>query len=476
MKKYTILFCFAIALRLAFIWVAPLWYDENFTVLLSRLPLDRMLAATAGDVHPPLWYLITWPLGHLSALPAWFIRIPSALFSIAAYIMFDKVTQELPISQRVRLAAMIGMAILPVNIYYAQEGRMYAMLEFFVLLGFWAVRNLQVRRVWLLLAGVGMLYTQNYGVFYFSALGLIWFVYNWRTWKLVDVISFILPLLLWVPWVSVMLGQMKLITGNYWLVETLSLGRVLYHLERAIMLTQGNAVLEILPIMLFYGLLASGVIYSVSHRTCALPPVLIMAFAPLLMAVTVSLAWQPMLLSRPLIGSVPFLLLLICSQANVLTTPRRTIIALIVVLPILITRLMSIYWYGEIKGMWYQRAETFIQENIQPGDKVYVSGDSAYINLAPYADYEIYLIPECGFTRGQLTAQTRAAMGYQSAPMPSTGRYFVVWEHSPLSPLCEFDQFGKVLPPTPDHILWWDEMMKTGVWIINNSNNSPLIP
>ena len=60
-----------ILLRIVPIWAQPTWYDENFTILLARLPLDRLLQATAGDVHPPLWYLICWPLAHLPSQPLW---------------------------------------------------------------------------------------------------------------------------------------------------------------------------------------------------------------------------------------------------------------------------------------------------------------------------------------------------------------------------------------------------------------------
>ncbi len=35
-----------------------LWYDEAYTAMLARMPLDQIVSATIGDVHPPTWYLI----------------------------------------------------------------------------------------------------------------------------------------------------------------------------------------------------------------------------------------------------------------------------------------------------------------------------------------------------------------------------------------------------------------------------------
>jgi len=56
------------------LWLAvlpePLWYDEAFSAAVARLPVDRMIAATAGDVHPPGYYV---------ALKAWMDAAPSTV-------------------------------------------------------------------------------------------------------------------------------------------------------------------------------------------------------------------------------------------------------------------------------------------------------------------------------------------------------------------------------------------------------------
>ncbi len=121
----------AAALRILFIARAPLWYDENFTLILARLPFDKMIQATAGDVHPPLWYIIEWMLFHAApSLPVWAIRIPALIFSLLAINTFVLLCETLNIPNRVRILSTVLMAILPMQIWYAQEGRMYAMLEF----------------------------------------------------------------------------------------------------------------------------------------------------------------------------------------------------------------------------------------------------------------------------------------------------------------------------------------------------------
>jgi uncharacterized membrane protein len=145
MTKRWLLVLFAIAaiLRLGFVWIAPAWYDENFTLIVSRLPFDRMLLAVAGDVHPPLWYLLLWPLGQLHA-PIWVLRIPAALLSVFSVGIFWSILGALELSPRVRVAALVLMAILPIQLYYAMEARMYTLLEFLVLA---AVLRSEERRV-----------------------------------------------------------------------------------------------------------------------------------------------------------------------------------------------------------------------------------------------------------------------------------------------------------------------------------------
>jgi hypothetical protein len=48
----------AFALRLHRLGAESLWYDETVSVHLARLPVAAMLAHTAGDIHPPGYYLL----------------------------------------------------------------------------------------------------------------------------------------------------------------------------------------------------------------------------------------------------------------------------------------------------------------------------------------------------------------------------------------------------------------------------------
>ena len=48
----------AFALRLFHLGATSLWYDETVSVVLARKSIPALLAHTAGDIHPPGYYLL----------------------------------------------------------------------------------------------------------------------------------------------------------------------------------------------------------------------------------------------------------------------------------------------------------------------------------------------------------------------------------------------------------------------------------
>jgi mannosyltransferase len=181
-----------------------------------------MIAATAGDVHPPLWYLITWLIGRLDP-PAWAIRLPAALFSIASVYLFWLILQHFALSPRVRTLAMWLMVLSPFEIYYAQEGRMYALLGFLVLLSVWSI----MERRWgvLFVAAVAMLYTQVYALFYLPSIALAGMILDRRDWLPINR-SLALAGIMYLPWVTILQTQLTNIHQSYW-IASLNIGGIL---------------------------------------------------------------------------------------------------------------------------------------------------------------------------------------------------------------------------------------------------------
>lgn len=119
-------------LRVAQLDFQPLWWDEGYSVFFATRDFGTMLARTAIDIHPPLYYafLQAW-LGLLGAAAAT-MRVLSVLFGVAAIPLLYLVAQKL-FDRRVGLVAAFLLALSPLAIYYSQELRMYGLVALLAL-------------------------------------------------------------------------------------------------------------------------------------------------------------------------------------------------------------------------------------------------------------------------------------------------------------------------------------------------------
>lgn len=477
-KTFWMIFAIAATLRILAIARAPLWYDENFTLILARLPFDRMIQATAGDVHPPLWYLIEWGLFHAApSLPAWAIRLPALTFSLLALYTFDQLCGVLRLPFRIRVIAVSLMAVLPMQLWYAQEGRMYAMLEFLVL--FTLLAGLRRQWIYFAIAATAMLYTQNYGVFYLGVIIFVLFVLDWQSMPKV-MIGGAIASALYMPWAFVVRSQMDEIAGRYWITDAgpgAALGALYKQFWAASMMTEGMMG----SYFVTFVLLILGVWALLRERIASWWVVLTMAFAPLGAALIVSWVWQPVLLFRPLIGISPFLYLIAAWNVETFKPlqPRAALYAACFILPVFAFGIGG--YYRNIADMKGEGAVSpmlatldHISANWQDGDVIYYADDGPMINIMPYTDLPQYRMPACdervgfGPVLGSLSDATRVAMGVQIADLADVPhrRAWVFAPRSPLHPDCYEDQIAAIAPPGLQVITVDDnEFINSGVWL-----------
>jgi mannosyltransferase len=153
----------AYALRLHDLSGDSLWGDEIFTATQSPLPVGELLRWTAGDIHPPGYYLLVGRLAdglgwaHLSpsALTDWLWRFPSVLAGVLAVAVTYRLGADL-LSRQVGLVSALLLAVSPVAIQYSQEARMHELFLLGVTLSTWALARALVRpgqwRWWLIYA------------------------------------------------------------------------------------------------------------------------------------------------------------------------------------------------------------------------------------------------------------------------------------------------------------------------------------
>ena len=209
----------ATAIRLTSLSRQPLWWDEGWSVYFASLPLKRMLAATAVDIHPPLYYaLLHWWSSAFGFSPL-SLRLLSVLFgvgTVAAVYWLGR----LALGRSAALAAGLIAAVSPMLVFYSQEVRMYGLVTLLSTLSWCALVRWSAegkdRNLWLsayVATATLALYTEYYAA-------LIWLgqcLYLWLSWRrrksdrppvrrfLLAVAS---PVLLYLPWLAYCLPKL----------------------------------------------------------------------------------------------------------------------------------------------------------------------------------------------------------------------------------------------------------------------------
>lgn len=103
-----------------------LQYDDTFSIFLSARSLPEILSGTAADTMPPLYYfLLHFWLG--ISQQAWFIRLLTVLLSLGVIAIQYALVEHLFGRAAAGWAAFLT-AISGLQIYHAQDVRMYALL------------------------------------------------------------------------------------------------------------------------------------------------------------------------------------------------------------------------------------------------------------------------------------------------------------------------------------------------------------
>ncbi|MFC2173330.1 glycosyltransferase family 39 protein [Acidobacteriota bacterium] len=203
-----------------------LWLDEAFTLRLAPRSFGEIIEVSRTDVHPPLYYFLLHPLikagGGITAA-----RAASALFGILTAIAVFLLTKEL-FGFNPSLLALLFVVLNPFQIYFSQEARMHIFCTFFTVLALWFfVRYLKLPSWWSLFAyfaaSLASLYTFYYGAFAVLSQSVFLLIY-FRTHRR-SVLKLLgaqaLCLILFLPWIPILLGQIKIVISGYWIGKVL---------------------------------------------------------------------------------------------------------------------------------------------------------------------------------------------------------------------------------------------------------------
>ena len=211
----------AFVLRLADLGQQSLWFDEAFSVLLSRRGLAEIVADTAKDTMPPLyyWLLHFWGTGPSVDFYPRFISLLAGTLSVALVYLLGRALLD----ARTGLAGALVTTVSPFHVYFSQETRMYALLGVWVLMAAYGfILGWQRGRPvgWALYGGGTLLavYTHALGWLPSAAL-LLWASAGSAKHPeklLLPICALGAALVAYVPWFLVALGQASKVFSSFW--------------------------------------------------------------------------------------------------------------------------------------------------------------------------------------------------------------------------------------------------------------------
>lgn len=181
----------AAALRLYLLAGQSFWADEGNSVALAARSVGEIVVATAGDIHPPAYYLLLKAWASLFGLGESGARSLSVLLGVVVVGVVYRLGVRLR-GVRMGLVAAALAAVNPFLVYYSQEARMYMLLALcavasaLALVGWIGASGTAGRRallwpalLYLGAAGLG-LYTHYAFPIQLAALNLVFFLWLWR--------------------------------------------------------------------------------------------------------------------------------------------------------------------------------------------------------------------------------------------------------------------------------------------------------
>jgi len=197
-----------VCLRSLWIDWQPIWWDEGYSIYFATESIPQMLALTARDIHPPLYYALlhAWSTLTDSTDPAT-LRTLSILIGALALPIFAWLTHILFRSSARTLIATLLLAVSPIHLFYSQELRMYGLALLLGLVTTIYLWNLFTAPSPRAVLGYALAISLALYTIYYSALLIlahaIWLLWQFRT----DlkkckpfIISALIAALLYLPW------------------------------------------------------------------------------------------------------------------------------------------------------------------------------------------------------------------------------------------------------------------------------------
>ncbi len=302
-------FIIAIGSILRILWIGKndLWYDEVFTIILSK--------KAPFIWNPSLYFLLMKFWIQLFGVSELSLRLPSALFSIGTLISFYILAKTLFGKEHAYLSLFL-LAFSPFHLWYAQEARNYSMslflgtvsTYFFVL---WLKQNSRKYLALYILFVTLSIYTNYFGIIlYISQIAFVIFFLKNR--KLQGDIFLALPIILFIPWLPIFLRKLFFIKHGFWIPKP-TLKSLGVTLENFVLGYNGTkilyAVVDLLLLIVFISIGIDVIRKKNQEENLCLCSVL--TFLPLVISYLISKSFVSIYLDRGFLIFTPYFYILI---------------------------------------------------------------------------------------------------------------------------------------------------------------------
>jgi 4-amino-4-deoxy-L-arabinose transferase-like glycosyltransferase len=256
-------------LRLLRLDFQPLWGDEGWSFYFAVQPVGALIALTAIDIHPPLYYLL---------LKMW-LTLTSSGPEVARFMSVISGTLLIPViavlgrrlfDWRVGTVSALVTAASPLAVYYSQEVRMYGLVTLLGLLSTYCYARWRAGwgfRLGYVLCSAAALYTMYYAAFLLLAHAIHALFISRRHIKQ-SMALFVAVGLLYLPWVIYAAPRLVTYVANKRDVEGYaSLGPVRFLWSHLAAFSVGHLwdawwFLSVVAIVIAGGLVMAGTVYT----------------------------------------------------------------------------------------------------------------------------------------------------------------------------------------------------------------------
>ena len=393
----------ALALRLTDLGGESLWLDEGVAIRMASLPLHETIAATAADVHPPLYrsLLHVWISGFGRSEAA--ARLLSVLMGTLSVFWVARIGRRL-IGPFGGLAAAALLAVSPIAIRYAQDATSYALYVGVGLLSWlfflrWLERRRLLDGLAYALSTAALLYVHNTAWFTWAAEWLVFAIALARApgsraeLTLRWIVLQGAVLMLYAPWLPILVHQLGSVGADFWIPRPTP--RMLA--GTALDFAGSPWMLALLGVAVLAGALLKRIGEEPGHpwpaATTVLLPWLIVPVAGPYLA---SYVFAPIFLTRVTLVALPAACLLAARGVAAVRAPVARAIAVAVLLLVMAQPLVS--YYREPNKERWREAVADLEAWSSPGDLVIVNSGFCKENVVDYylkrRDLQVVPFPE----------------------------------------------------------------------------------